>query len=376
MAEYRAIIHNAGEAFFRMDASLKIVEVNPAFVALSQREASVLLGRHPWQFFDELTRRYLTRHRRKLIRKDQRHFRAGIVRPDETVVPVMVHGSTLRDGDGAIIGHFVLLTDLTEHLSAMEMAFAVQEALLPKSHPAIPGLDLAVRFVPSHGVSGDYYDYFTARGDKSRLHILVGDVTGHGLEAGLLMATARGLLRMRANSPGTLLDIVSDVNSAIHNDFSEHARFISLFYCILDTCEWTLSWVRAGHDSPILRRDASGTLERLGGKGIPLGIDPDYVFEMRTTSIHPGDLLFLFTDGLREAETRTAAGTRRFGWKGIEGVLKDVGSSSPATIIRTMCQSMRKFTHYKPLADDVTVLALTRLQGDGSCQGDSVRVEC
>ena len=375
--EYRAVIHNAGEAFFKMDGNLKIVEVNPAFVALSQRDAKALLGCHPWQFFDEQTRRFLIRHRRKFIRQDQRHFRAGLVKPDQTVVPVMVHGSTLRDGKGAIVGHFVLLTDLTEHHSAMEMAFVVQKSLLPKWHPAIPGLDLAVKFVPAHGVSGDYYDFFTTTGDKNRLHLLVGDVSGHGLEAGLLMATARSQLRMRANSPGSILDIVSDVNIAIYNDFSEGARFITLFYCILDTCEWTLTWVRAGHDSPLLHRDASGTLERLGGRGIPLGVDPGYVFETRTTRLQPGDMLFLFTDGLREAEGITPAGPQRFGWQGIEAVLKTRGSSSPASLIRTMCRSMREFTQYNPLEDDVTVLALTRNRAGESCKGgDSVRVQC
>lgn len=343
-----------------MDRNLKIVEVNPAFIALSGREAPELLGSHPWHFFDDQTRLFLAENRKALIRKDQRHFRAGLVRPDGVIVPVTVHGSTLKDTCGASTGHFVFLSDLTEHHSILEMAFAVQRSLLPTTPPQVQGLRIAARFVPSDVVSGDYYDFFIPPGSEHTLHALVGDISGHGVDAGLLMATARGLLRMRAKLPGGLQDIIRDVNASLYDDFSEAARFMTLFYCILDTRQWTLSWIRAGHDQPMLRRADTRRLERLGGHGLPLGVNPDSCYEVMNTGLLPGDLLLMFSDGLREAESVTREGTRLFGWKGLEDVLNACGEQAPEQVINRMCQSMREFTGYKPLRDDVTVLAIKR----------------
>ncbi|EPR43520.1 putative PAS/PAC sensor protein [Desulfovibrio sp. X2] len=355
LAQCRRILEYAAEGFFLMDPELRITEVNQALLRLLGRGRDELVGRHPWEFFDETTQAFLERKRREFVRRERRHFRAVFVRPDGAAVPVMIHGAQLRDEAGRLVGQFVFVTDLREEERALAMAQEVQQRLLPREAPRLEGVELAGCCVPSHGVGGDYYDFLLPVGARDRLQVLLGDVAGHGLEAALLMASVRGMVRMRATRPGAPLDVVRDLNRMLCQDMGASGRFMTLLLCCLDLGAGEIRWVRAGQDPGLLRQAATGRIVRLGGRGVPLGVDPDADFEESRLPFAPGDCLCLASDGLREARGG-ADGGGMFGWERMEAVLDAHASGPPEELLRAMCGAMRSFTRNMPQEDDVTLV--------------------
>ncbi|GAB7082382.1 hypothetical protein JCM14635_40570 [Megalodesulfovibrio paquesii] len=356
LAECRRIIELAGEGFFLMDEALKITQVNDALVTLMGRSKSQLVGRHPWSFFDKATQAMLAVRRRTFIRQDQRHFRAVIIRPDGTSVPVMIHGTRLRDHDGKPAGHFVFVTDMTEEERPLNMAREVQALLLPKTPPEMPGLELAGRCLPSHAVGGDYYDYIIPYGADDRLQLALGDVSGHGVEAALLMASVRGMVRMRATRPGSILEIVSDLNVLLCEDLWDSGRFMTFMLCCLDVAKEELRWVRAGQDPGLLWRAATGEIIRLGGKGMVLGAELSAEFEESALPLEPGDCICLSSDGLREALDGHGHGTM-FGWERMEAALRSGAPHGAQGIVEALESALLQHTRGMPLEDDVTMVA-------------------
>jgi peroxiredoxin len=146
-------------------------------------------------------------------------------------------------------------------LSALEVAEEVQQNLLPKNIPVIRGLDIAAKSIN------------VPQSPDGKLNVIVGDVSGHGIAAGLLMATARAIIRSRAAQPGSLSDIVTEVNRNLTLDIYETVRFITLFYLMVDQANHLLKWVRAGHDAALLYDPGSKDFEDLYGSGMALGLD-------------------------------------------------------------------------------------------------------
>ena len=144
----------------------------------------------------------------------------------------------------------------------------------------MPGFDISGISLYCDETGGDYYDFLKIREDApGRAGIVVGDVSGHGIQSALLMASARASLRQRVSLPGSLSEIVADVNRQFCLDVRESGAFMTLFYLAVDSTRRSLRWVRAGHDPAIFFDPVTGTFEELSGKGSPLGFDEDVVFE-------------------------------------------------------------------------------------------------
>ena len=183
------------------------------------------------------------------------------------------------------------LKDHYRMLQSISVAMEIQQRLLPSSPPQSPGFDIQAMTLYSDETGGDYFDYLCS-GANQKLCLVVGDVTDHGLPSALLMASMRGMLRLRAAMPGALEEMVSDVNRQYARDVEAEGRFMTLFLARVDRENQLLEWVRAGHDPAILYDIAEDSFTDLKGQGTALGISADFTFTRQSAadSSRPGDL--------------------------------------------------------------------------------------
>lgn len=232
----------------------------------------------------------LIAHKLKRIRESQR--RLEMQKESFTnVLRLMSHD--LAEANRRISEHNQILEE------SLTMAQEVQQSLLPRTHPQVAGFDVAGRSIYCDETGGDYLDYLPG---PDTLSVVVGDVSGHGVSAALLMTTARALLRMRAAMGGTPRECVTDLNRMLNADVNESGRFLTLSFLRLNPATREMTWVRAGHE-PALRYDPStDTFTELMGDGLALGVVSDYTFEQQTIPpLGPGELLVVYSDGITEA---------------------------------------------------------------------------
>ena len=179
----------------------------------------------------------------------------------------------------------------------LRMARRIQQALLPEDMPPLDGWNILHYYQPAREVGGDFYDFFEL--PEGRLGMVVGDATGHGMPAALVMATARSMLRavsQTSNSPG---DVLRRVNDPLFMDIPPN-MFVTCLYAILDPESGRLLYANAGHDLPYLRR-RSGDAEELRARGMPLGLMPRMSYEEKETILEAGEAALFYSDGLVEA---------------------------------------------------------------------------
>jgi serine phosphatase RsbU (regulator of sigma subunit)/predicted ester cyclase len=180
----------------------------------------------------------------------------------------------------------------------LRVARSIQQASLPKEVPELEGWQISPYYEPAREVGGDFYDFFEL--DDGRLGIVVGDATGKGVPAALVMASTRSMLRavaqaLGSSSPG---EVLARVNDSLVMDIPPN-MFVSCFYCVLDPNNGSLSYANAGHDVPYLHRN--GDAEELRARGMPLGLMPAMSYEEKELELDVGEGVFFYSDGLVEA---------------------------------------------------------------------------
>jgi len=184
------------------------------------------------------------------------------------------------------------------------VARTIQQASLPKQVPALEGWHLSPYYRPAREVGGDFYDFIDL--DEKRLGIVLGDATGKGVPAALVMASARSMLRAVAQasnySPG---EVLGKVNDSLVADIPPN-MFVTCFYAILDPNSGSLTYANAGHDLPYLRR-RGGEAEELRARGMPLGLMPGMGYEEKEIALDAGEAALFYTDGLVEAHAPDGA---------------------------------------------------------------------
>jgi len=179
----------------------------------------------------------------------------------------------------------------------MGTARAIQIRLLPRSQPLVPGYEVTGASIPSREIGGDYYD-FLAQGDDA-IGIAIGDVSGKGMPAALLMSNLQASLHGQVLHRGTVASVVQRVNDLLVRSTDPH-MFATFFYGVLETATGVFTCTNAGHNPPlVLRRD--GTLERLSTGGLLLGMVGDMVYQQATVVLAPGEVILMYTDGITEA---------------------------------------------------------------------------
>jgi len=355
--KFRRTIEGAAEGYLLMDGGLVIREVNDAYCRMLGYEREELVGRRPHDFATLDYQRFLESNTERFRGKTVRRFEGTMVHRDGHEVPVLVNANTLLDADGGFLGNVAFVADLTEQKKALNLAAEVQKGLLPGRAPRIPGLDVAGRSVPSELTGGDYFDYFEPMDrDSSVLSVAVGDISGHGVDAALLMTTARGFLRMRAGQTGSPGQIVTEMNRHLAEDLYGSGRFMTLFYLRLDARRGRAAWVRAGHDPALIYCPIHDAFHLLGADaGLPLGVERERSYTEEHGDVLPGQLIAIGTDGIWEARDE---GGEMFGKERFKAVLREHAKERAKDIVDAVFDAVREHSGRAKLKDDVTLVVI------------------
>jgi len=249
------------------------------------------------------------------------------------------------------------LEDRMQLRRSLEVAKEIQQNLLPQEIPDLPGFDIAAKSVYCDETGGDYFDFFPCEDEHcSRFGIVVGDVTGHGVGAALLMATARALIRGLATRPNNLAESLTQVNRLLSADVRDSGRFMSLFFLMLDEGSRTVNWVRAGHDPALLYNPAEDVVEELVGPGMVLGVEETYAYQQANKTIETeGAVLVLGTDGIWEAHNSEG---ELFGKDRLHQIIRDNADKSAVAIQSAVLDAVRTFRGNLPQEDDITIVVI------------------
>ncbi|MGA8878139.1 MAG: PP2C family protein-serine/threonine phosphatase [Candidatus Korobacteraceae bacterium] len=239
----------------------------------------------------------------------------------------------------------------------LQIAKDIQAWLLPAVPPAIQGLQIAFTTRPANTVAGDYYDVFArpaAGGQGETVLIAIADVAGKSVPAAMLMATFQASLKTLSATPGTLTELVSRMNRYACTNSQNGRRFTTTFIAEYDPATRLLTYVNAGHNSPILRRQ-SGVIERLQVGGVPLGIMEEAAYESGTVTLQTGDWLVIFTDGVVEAENNTQ---QEYSEERLLAMLHSGVALTPPEMLNSIMIDLDRFVGNAPQHDDVTCMLL------------------
>jgi sigma-B regulation protein RsbU (phosphoserine phosphatase) len=234
----------------------------------------------------------------------------------------------------------------------LEIAREVQQRLFPQKLPVVRGLDFAGYCRPAEGVGGDYYDFILLP-DQS-LAIAVGDVSGKGIAAALMMASLQASLRGQTIKPcETLSEMVSNINRLMY-DASAENRYATFFYAQYDPATRALRYVNAGHNPPMLLR--GGEFIRLTDGGTVVGLFPEFPFREGLVHLERGDVLVAFTDGISEAMN---AADEEFEEERLMAAVGKMEARTAAEMIGQILAEVDGFTAGAKQNDDMTLVVVT-----------------
>jgi phosphoserine phosphatase RsbU/P len=254
----------------------------------------------------------------------------------------------------------IIAKEKLEH--ELKMAREVQASLIPRETPRLPGWDFAARWLPARDVSGDFYDFIpisqTGESPPAPLYgIAIADVSDKGMPAALFMALTRSIVRASVTGSNSPAECITQANRLICAD-APMGMFVTLFYAQLDPATGELTYVNAGHNPPLIYRAAKDAWVELRRTGIALGIFSMYQLSEQTIQLNPGDLLFLYTDGVVEASNPQE---EKFGVESLRQIIRANHQAAAAELVETLDQAICGFTDSAPAFDDVTFVVVKRL---------------
>ncbi|MFW5734485.1 MAG: PP2C family protein-serine/threonine phosphatase, partial [Oceanidesulfovibrio sp.] len=265
-----------------------------------------------------------------------------------------------KDEIGAMRRTFnAMAVNLEEHEQTKEdlgVARLIQRRLLPETPPSLESWDIAGESLYSKETGGDIYDYILTppRADGlERITLSVGDATGHGIQAALLMTTARAMLRALLSQGKPLAEAVSDLNWLLTRDTYGTGRFLSLFVVEISARNPVLHWVRCGHEPALLYISEHDAVTHLRGTGAILGVDSSIRYQAEQTTLRPGSTLLLATDGVWET---TAPDGTMYGHARLEEMIRNNASKPADRIVAAIIEDLRVFRCKDAPEDDSTII--------------------
>ncbi|WP_281760819.1 PP2C family protein-serine/threonine phosphatase [Pseudodesulfovibrio nedwellii] len=268
---------------------------------------------------------------------------------------------TTSDELGVIAGHTnAMIGALREGVRMREgllIAKEVQQHFLPSEQPDFPGLDIAGVSLFSDETGGDFYDFIQCDLDScGQLAVAVGDVSGHGIGAALLMTAGRAVIRQNAATPGSATENIARANKHLTHDIGETGRFMTLFFMVMDPTLQTATWVNAGHQQPLVYAPATDTFTELRGADIPLGVESEWKFHEKTMDLpDPGEIIFICTDGIWEAHSPAG---EMFGGERIREIIRKNNDKDAQTIMKELCDAVLEFSGSDFREDDLTLVVI------------------
>jgi serine phosphatase RsbU (regulator of sigma subunit) len=279
----------------------------------------------------------------------------GLVRDEAILLAVLLFGDAVRS-------HRALMAEASEKLRRAEedrereaqelrAARVIQQQLLPKELPSLPGWRIAAYYGPAREVGGDSYDFLELPDGK--IAIVTGDVTDKGIPAALVMASTHSILRGEARglaSPGAVLERAND---RLYPDIPAH-MFVTCLYAVLDPVSGRLRYANAGHNLPYVA--TAGGVTELRARGMPLGAMPGMTYEEKEVYLSPGESVLLHSDGLVEAHDQSG---EMFGFRRLQEIVENSGGGE--SLIEECLTELRRFVGDDwEQEDDITLVALQR----------------
>jgi serine phosphatase RsbU (regulator of sigma subunit)/predicted ester cyclase len=230
------------------------------------------------------------------------------------------------------------------------VARRIQQASLPKEVPTLEGWQITPFYQPAWQVGGDFYDFHLL--SEGQLGLVVGDATGKGVPAALVMSTTCGMLRLAAQSPSSPGEMLQRVNEALFPNIPAN-MFVTCFYAILDPKSGHLVYANAGHDLPYLHR--SGDAEELRARGMPLGLMPGMGYEEKEIALEAGEAALFYSDGLVEAHNPRG---EMFGFPRLQALVAE-RDDEERSLVDSLLEELYSFTEEGwEQEDDITLLTL------------------
>ncbi len=235
-----------------------------------------------------------------------------------------------------------------------QVASEIQQRFLPSKAPQVTGYELQGISFPCYEIGGDYYDFIER--EDGRMIVALGDVSGKGTAAALLMSSLHAAVHAQADANDSIVKTISAVNRYLVESIPPN-RFVTLFYAELDPKNGSLAFLNAGHNPPLIVH-AGGTMEQLASGGLPLGILADADFREGRTKLYPGDVLVIYSDGVSEAVNPNG---EEFGATRLYEVVARNLDTSASGIRDRIESALTKFCQGTPAADDITLVIVKRL---------------
>ncbi len=235
----------------------------------------------------------------------------------------------------------------------LQLASEIQQRLQPTAPPQIIGYEMQGISFPCYEIGGDYYDFI--KREDGRLIVTLGDVSGKGTAAALLMSSLHAAVHAQAASHSSLVETISAVNNYL-TDSTPTNRFVTLFYAELEPLTGGLAFINAGHNPPLIVH-AAGTTESLASGGLPLGIRLNAEYREGRTNLQPSDVLVIYSDGVSEAVSPQG---EEFGTQRLYDVVSRNLEASAAGIRDRIEAALTKWAQGTPAADDITLVIVKR----------------
>jgi serine phosphatase RsbU (regulator of sigma subunit) len=286
-----------------------------------------------------------------LIYVDSPFILREFTKDDLSLLTIMANQAAFR-----IVSALLSEAEETERIMRrdLDQAAVIQKRMLPDEAPKIPGADLAGFNAACKTVGGDYYDFFSYPDGKVALAL--GDVSGKGMPASLMMMALHARVQVLAEDPKDLGGFMARLNKATCAKCPSN-RFITFFFCVFDAATGELRFANAGHNPPIVMR-ASGEAEMLEGGGPVLGILSIAPYGEEHTTVGMGDMLVLYSDGVTEATNQEFD---EFGEERFIEVLRRHRNDPAAAIVEAVTKALAEFAAGAPQADDITLVVAKRL---------------
>jgi sigma-B regulation protein RsbU (phosphoserine phosphatase) len=235
----------------------------------------------------------------------------------------------------------------------LQLASEIQQRFQPTAPPQVKGYELQGISFPCYEIGGDYYDFIERK--DGRLMIALGDVSGKGTAAALLMSSLHAAVHAQAAFNNSIVDTIKAVNQYLAENTPSN-RFVTLFYAELDPETGALAFLNAGHNPPLIVH-AAGTVEQLASGGLPLGINPTAEYREGRTQLNAGDVLVIYSDGVSESYNPEG---EEFGTARLWEVVSRNLDASAAGIRDRIESALTKFSQGTPAADDITLVIVKR----------------
>lgn len=235
----------------------------------------------------------------------------------------------------------------------LRMARDIQLNLLPDHSPEIPGFQISAVNIPAKSVGGDYYDFLSL--SSNRVGVCIGDITGKGMPAAMLMANLQATLRSQVMIFKECYKCLSGTNKLLYRN-TESTKFATLFYGVLDPQKGALEYANGGHEAPILFRD-KGDRELLNSTGLLLGVMEQATYTKGIVHFQPNDVLLLYTDGITEAMNTDG---REFGFEELVKVADENRSKNANQIMEAVLNNVKEHAGKASQSDDITMMVIKR----------------